>query len=90
VSTVNRRDCQSGGLEQQTAASKCGEAVLRLSHVRPAQQRLRALRRIPARPDLEPFSQRMEQSKLKLQVEPSQSGPQFKETIREYREIFGM
>ncbi len=43
-----------------------------------------------ARPDIEPFSPRMEQSKLKLQVEPSQTGPQFKETIREYREIFGM
>ncbi len=56
---------------------------------RPAQQRLRALRRIPARPDVEPFSPRMEQSKLKLQVEPSQTGPQFNATIKEFREIFG-
>ena len=57
---------------------------------RPAQQRLRALRRIPARPDIEPFSPRMEQSKLKLVVEPSQSGPQFNQTIKEFRGIFGM
>ena len=57
---------------------------------RPAQQRLRTLRRIPARPDIEPFSPRMEQSKLKLQVEPSQTGPQFNQTIKEFREIFGL
>jgi iron(III) transport system substrate-binding protein len=57
---------------------------------KPAQQRLRALRRIPARPDIEPFSPRMEQSKLKLQVEPSQTGPQFNQTIKEFREIFGL
>jgi iron(III) transport system substrate-binding protein len=57
---------------------------------KPAQQRLRSLRRIPARPDIEPFSPRMEQAKLKLQVEPSQSGPQFKQTISEFREIFGL
>jgi iron(III) transport system substrate-binding protein len=57
---------------------------------RPAQQRLRALRRVPARPDIEPFSPRMDQSKLKLVVEPSQSGPQFNQTIKEFREIFGL
>ncbi len=57
---------------------------------RPAQQRLRALRRIPARPDIEPFSPRMEQSKLKLQIEPSQTGPQFNATIKEFREVFGL
>lgn len=57
---------------------------------RPAQQRLRSLRRIPARPDIEPFSPRMEQSKLKLQVEPSQTGPQFNQTIKEFREVFGL
>jgi len=57
---------------------------------KPAQQRLRTLRRIPARPDIEPFSPRMEQSKLKLQVEPAQSGPQFNATIKEFREIFGL
>jgi hypothetical protein len=32
----------------------------------------------------------MEQSKLKLQVEPSQTGPQFNATIKEFREIFGL
>ena len=57
---------------------------------KPAQQRLRTLRRIPARPDIEPFSPRMEQSKLKLQVEPAQTGPQFNATIKEFREIFGL
>lgn len=57
---------------------------------KPAQQRLRTLRRIPARPDIEPFSPRMEQSKLKLQVEPAQTGPRFNQTIKEFREIFGM
>ncbi|HXG52554.1 MAG TPA: extracellular solute-binding protein [candidate division Zixibacteria bacterium] len=55
-----------------------------------AQQRLRSLRRIPARSDVEPFSPRMEQSKLKLQVEPPQSGAQFNQTIKEFREIFGL
>lgn len=57
---------------------------------KPAQQRLRTLRRIPARPDIEPFSPRMEQSKLKLQVEPAQTGPQFNAIIKEFREIFGL
>ncbi len=57
---------------------------------RPAQQRLRSLRRIPARPDIEPFSPRMEQSKLKLQIEPAQTGPQFNATIKEFREVFGL
>lgn len=57
---------------------------------KPAQQRLRALRRIPARPDVEPFSPRMEQSKLKLAVEPSQTGAQLNQTIKEFREIFGL
>ena len=57
---------------------------------KPAQQRLRTLRRIPARPDIEPFSPRMEQSKLKLQVEPAQTGPQFNATIKEFRELFGL
>src|SRR4029079_19585034 len=57
---------------------------------RPAQQRLRTLRRIPARPDIEPFSPRMEQSKLKLQVKPSHTGRQCNQTIKEFREIFGI
>ena len=56
---------------------------------KPAQQRLRSLRRIPARADVEPMSPRMEQSKLKLAITPAETGAQFKETIREFREIFG-
>lgn len=57
---------------------------------RPAQQRLRALRRIPARPDIEPFSPRMEQSKLKLVTTPSETGAQFNQTIKEFREMFSL
>jgi iron(III) transport system substrate-binding protein len=56
---------------------------------RPAQQRLRSLRRIPARPDIEPFSPRMEQSKLKLVTNPVETGTQFNASIKEFREIFG-
>jgi ABC-type Fe3+ transport system substrate-binding protein len=56
---------------------------------KPAQQRLRTLRRIPARPDVEPFSPRMEQSKLKLVTNPEETGAQFNATIKEFREIFG-
>jgi iron(III) transport system substrate-binding protein len=56
---------------------------------KPAQQRLRALRRIPARPDVEPFSPRMEQSKLKLVTNPLETGAQFNATIKDFREIFG-
>ena len=57
---------------------------------RPAQQRLRTLRRIPARPDIEPFSPRMEQSKLKLVTNPLETGVQFNATIKEFRETFGL
>ena len=55
---------------------------------KPAQQRLRSLRRIPARADVEPISAKMEQSKLKVATTPAETGVQFKETIREFREIF--
>jgi ABC-type Fe3+ transport system substrate-binding protein len=57
---------------------------------KPAQQRLGALRRIAARPDVEPLSPRMEQSKLQLAVEPSQAGAQLHQTIKECRETFGL
>ena len=57
---------------------------------KPAQQRLRSLRRIPARPDVEPFSPRMEQSKLKLVTNPVETGAQFNATIKEFRETFGL
>jgi hypothetical protein len=32
----------------------------------------------------------MDQSKLKIQTEPSQTGPQFNATIKEFREVFGL
>jgi ABC-type Fe3+ transport system substrate-binding protein len=57
---------------------------------KPAQQRLRTLRRIPARPDVEPFSPRMEQSKLKLVTNPVETGAQFNASIKEFREMFGL
>ncbi len=57
---------------------------------KPAQQRLRALRRIPARPDVEAFSPRMEQSKLKLTTAPSETGAQYREVVKEFREVFGL
>src|SRR4029078_12147201 len=40
---------------------------------KPAQQRLRTLRRIPARPDIEPFSPRMEQFQINITVETSRN-----------------
>ena len=57
---------------------------------KPAQQRLRALRRIPARSDVEPISPRMEQSKLKLTIQPRETGAQYREAIKDFREIFGL
>ena len=57
---------------------------------KPAQQRLRALRRIPARPDVEAFSPRMEQTKLKLTTAPSETGAQYREVVKEFREVFGL
>jgi iron(III) transport system substrate-binding protein len=57
---------------------------------KPAQLRIRSLNRIPARADVEPLSPRMEQSKLKLKISPPETGAEFKETIREFREVFGL
>src|SRR5262249_21346005 len=57
---------------------------------KPAQERLRVLRRIPARSDVEPLSPRMEQSKLKITITPRESGEQYREAIKEFREIFGL
>src|SRR5437870_887430 len=57
---------------------------------KPAQQRLRALRRIPARSDVEPISPRMEQSKLKLTIQLRETGAQYREAIKDFREIFGL
>ena len=85
VVTVN-----AAGLSTKPAHPNTARLFYDFLMSRPAQQRLRALRRVPARADIEPFSPRMDQTKLKLVVEPSQSGPQFNQTIKEFREIFGM
>jgi len=85
VATVN-----AAGLSAKPQHANTAKLFYDFVLSKPAQQRLRTLRRIPARPDIEPFSPRMEQSKLKLQVEPAQTGPQFNATIKEFREIFGL
>jgi iron(III) transport system substrate-binding protein len=92
VNTVNPLvvTMNAAGLSPKPAHPNTAKLFIDFLLSKPAQQRLRSLRRIPARPDVEPFSPRMEQSKLKLQTEPSQTGPQFKETIREFRETFGL
>jgi len=56
---------------------------------KPAQQRLRALRRIPARSDVEPLSPKMDQSKLKLAIALRDSVEEYNTGIKEFREIFG-
>jgi len=56
---------------------------------KPAQQRLRALRRIPARSDVEPLSPKMDQSKLKLAIALRESVEEYNAAIKEFREIFG-
>jgi iron(III) transport system substrate-binding protein len=56
---------------------------------KPAQQRLRALRRIPARSDVEPLSPKMDQSKLKLAIALRDSVEEYNASIKEFREIFG-
>jgi iron(III) transport system substrate-binding protein len=57
---------------------------------KPGQQRLRALRRIPARSDIETLSPRLEQSKLKLAIQPRETGAQYREAVKDFREIFGL
>jgi iron(III) transport system substrate-binding protein len=54
-----------------------------------AQLRLRALRRIPARLDVEPLSPKMDQSKLKLAIALRDSLDEYNTSIKEFREIFG-
>jgi ABC-type Fe3+ transport system substrate-binding protein len=56
---------------------------------KPAQQRLRALRRIPARSDVEPLSPKMDQSRLKLAIALRDSVEEYNTSIKEFREIFG-
>ncbi len=55
---------------------------------KPAQQRLRTLRRIPARSDVEPLSPKMDQSKLKLAIALRDSVEEYNASIKEFREIF--
>ncbi len=56
---------------------------------KPAQQRLRTLRRIPARSDVEPLSPKMDQSRLRLAIALRDSVEEYNTSIKEFREIFG-
>jgi iron(III) transport system substrate-binding protein len=92
VNTVNPLvvTLNSAGLSPKPPHPNTAKLFVDFMLSKPAQQRLRSLRRIPARSDVEPMSPRMEQSKLKLRTTPSETGPQFKQTITEFREIFGL
>jgi iron(III) transport system substrate-binding protein len=92
VNTVNPLvvTLNSAGISPKAPHPNAAKLFIDFMLSKPAQQRLRALRRIPARSDVEPISPRMEQSKLKLHTTPSETGPQFKQTISEFREIFGL
>ena len=92
VSTVNPIvvTLNSAGLSPKPAHPNVARLFIDFVLSKPAQQRLRSLSRIPARADVEPLSPRMEQSKLKLKTTPPETGAEFKETIREFREVFGL
>jgi iron(III) transport system substrate-binding protein len=92
VNTVNPLvvTLNSAGISPKPPHPNAAKLFIDFMLSKPAQQRLRALRRIPARSDVEPMSPRMEQSKLKLHTTPSETGPQFKQTITEFRQIFGL
>ena len=92
VSTVNPIvvTLNSAGLSPKPAHPNVARLFIDFILSKPAQQRLRSLSRIPARADVEPPSPRMEQSKLKLKTTPAETGLEFKETIREFREVFGL
>ncbi|HEX9146892.1 MAG TPA: extracellular solute-binding protein, partial [Candidatus Binatia bacterium] len=92
VSTVNPIvvTLNSAGLSPKPAHPNVARLFIDFVLSKPAQQRLRSLSRIPARADVEPPSPRMEQSKLKLKTTPPETGAEFKETIREFREVFGL
>ena len=85
VATLN-----SAGLSPKPPHPNTARLFIDFLLSKPGQERLRALRRIPARADIEPLSPRMEQSKLKLAIQPTETGAQYKEAIREFREIFGL
>ena len=92
VSTVNPIvvTLNSAGLSPKPAHPNVARLFIDFVLSKPAQQRLRSLSRIPARADIEPPSPRMEQSKLKLKTTPPETGAEFRETIREFREVFGL
>lgn len=92
MNTVNRLvvTLKSAGLSSKPLHPNSARLIIEFLLSKPAQQRLRTLRRIPARPDVEPFSPRMEQSKLKLATAPSESGAQYREVVKEFRDIFGL
>lgn len=92
VSTVNplvvTMNC--AGLSPKPPHSNAARLFIDFVLSKPAQQRLRGLRRIPARGDVEPLSPRMEQSKLKLTTAPSETEAQYKDVAKEFRAIFGL
>ncbi|MBF8253850.1 MAG: fbpA 2, partial [Deltaproteobacteria bacterium] len=92
VNTVNPLvvTLNSAGLSVKPSHPNAARLFIDFLLSKPAQQRLRALRRIPARPDVEPFSPRMEQSKLKLTTAPTETGAQYREVVKEFREVFGL
>ena len=92
VSTVNPIvvTLNSAGLSPKPAHPNVARLFIDFVLSKPAQQRLRSLARIPARGDVEPLSPRMEQSKLKLKTTPPETAAEFRETIREFREVFGL
>jgi iron(III) transport system substrate-binding protein len=92
VNTVNPLvvTLNSAGLSVKPPHPNAARLFIDFLLSKPAQQRLRALRRIPARPDVEAFSPRMEQSKLKLTTAPSETGAQYREVVKEFREVFGL
>jgi iron(III) transport system substrate-binding protein len=85
VATLN-----SAGLSTKPSHPNAARLFIDFLLSKPAQERLRALRRIPARSDVEPLSPRMDQSKLKITIAPRESGEQYREAIKEFREIFGL
>ena len=92
VNTVNPvvATLNSAGLSPKPPHPNASRLFIDFLLSKPAQQRLRTLRRIPARSDVEPLSPRMEQSKLKITIAPRESGEQYREAIKEFREIFGL
>ncbi len=92
VNTVNPIvvTLNSAGLSPKPAHPNVARLFIDFILSKPAQLRIRSLNRIPARADVEPLSPRMEQSKLKLKTTPPETNAEFKETIREFREVFGL